>query len=53
MRKTLTSAEGTASPAASEEDPEVLALFTLSSEISALADWHFSCSEKIDEEKIS
>lgn len=28
-------------------------LFILSSEISVAADWHFSCWEKINEEKIS
>lgn len=53
MKKTWTSAEGTDSQIASEEESEVLTLFILSSEISALADWHFSCWEKINEEKIS
>lgn len=52
-KKTQTSAEGADSPRASEEDSEVLTLFILSSEISALADWHFSCWEKINEEQIS
>lgn len=38
---------------ASEEPSQELTAFVLSSEISALADWHFSCWEKINEEKIS